>query len=81
MRMRRRKAFLFVPLEIGDETRWLERAEWIEVCREFRCGCGWMTCYWSAVCWADDPDWWGKLAITTRKVEIPRMPVGGSGQG
>jgi hypothetical protein len=28
--VRRERAFLFTPMRIGDETRWLEVAEWEE---------------------------------------------------
>lgn len=31
--LRNRKAFLFLPMTIDKETRWLEFAEWAEICR------------------------------------------------
>ena len=47
--VRKKKRFLFLPKEIGGETRWMECAEWIEVFRSFKSGNGYGVCCWSAV--------------------------------
>lgn len=48
---RQRTAFLWVPMWIGRQGRWLERATWEETC----CS-GIFSNFWAATSWVDDPD-------------------------
>jgi hypothetical protein len=45
---RTRRRFLFLPLKIGDETRWLELAEWLEIDMGIK--------MWVKIAWATDDD-------------------------
>ena len=38
--------FLWLPLELNREVRWLERATWAEVCRGSRHGLWWDQTHW-----------------------------------
>lgn len=52
--LRIRKGFLFLPREIGDEWRWLERAVWQErFCRDTHRGRE--VGYWEDLNWIDEP--------------------------
>ena len=45
--VRRKKAFLFFPLRLGNETRWLEVAEWEEEFKHIADGWwGWCPIRW-----------------------------------
>lgn len=46
---RDREAFLWFPLTIACETRWLERARWTERALTY----GWKDVVWRPLCWLD----------------------------
>lgn len=49
---RTRTAFLWFPKRIGDESRWLERATWIEVWQTYR-ALALLPPEWVAIRWVD----------------------------